>query len=356
MEITGNTSQEGSSKTAIELHHQKKKHSRATVFFYVFTVFLLLFGFYYFSEIKEGIRLLGDVDLAWLSMAIAAQLLTFLFTAIVYYLLLKSLEGRNAISLGSLYRASVISVFFNQTIPSAGISGNTFLFNFLLKKDIPTSSIISVIVAELLIFYSAFEILIVVLLLICLFLIDVSVIFQVVLASGMVAYLLFGIAISSFGKMSVSKLYQRLSRRKYLKWLARKMDRSVRAHPLAGTDDRILVFLTGKKSTTLHAFFWQQVILAADTFTLWALMEGMGVDVTLLHVLLVLVSTKVVSLLPFAPGGLILFESSMTFLFVSLDIPFAEALAGTIVYRLLTFWLPIPAGLFLYRRWTKHGT
>ncbi|HEY6063496.1 MAG TPA: hypothetical protein VIV35_07795, partial [Chitinophagaceae bacterium] len=46
----------------------------------------------------------------------------------------------------------------------------------------------------------------------------------------------------------------------------------------------------------------------------------------------------------------ILYEGSMTFFYVHFGVPVAVAAVATLLYRALSFWLPIPVGFFLYRR------
>jgi len=50
--------------------------------------------------------------------------------------------------------------------------------------------------------------------------------------------------------------------------------------------------------------------------------------------------------LPLSPGSLVVYESAMTYIFTMLGLPIHPALILTLLYRFLTFWLPIPIGLF----------
>jgi uncharacterized membrane protein YbhN (UPF0104 family) len=61
-------------------------------------------------------------------------------------------------------------------------------------------------------------------------------------------------------------------------------------------------------------------------------------------VLLAFVAASVLGLLPFTPGGLGFVEAGLAATLALAGISTGDALVATLVYRLLTFWLPIPAG------------
>jgi uncharacterized protein (TIRG00374 family) len=61
-------------------------------------------------------------------------------------------------------------------------------------------------------------------------------------------------------------------------------------------------------------------------------------------VLLAFVVASVLGLLPFTPGGLGFVEAGLAATLAVAGITTGDALVATLVYRLLTFWLPIPLG------------
>ena len=60
--------------------------------------------------------------------------------------------------------------------------------------------------------------------------------------------------------------------------------------------------------------------------------------------LLAFVAASVLGLLPFTPGGLGFVEAGLAATLALAGIATGDALVATLVYRLLTFWLPIPLG------------
>jgi uncharacterized protein (TIRG00374 family) len=63
-------------------------------------------------------------------------------------------------------------------------------------------------------------------------------------------------------------------------------------------------------------------------------------------VLLAFVTASVLGLIPFTPGGLGFVEAGLAATLAVAGISTGDALVATLVYRLLTFWLPIPIGAF----------
>lgn len=300
--------------------------------------------------------MLKKINIFWLLLALVLQSLTYLLNAFIYHLLLKVYNTRYIPSLKELYKGSVISLFFNQTIPSAGISGNSFLFNFLEQKKIPSPFILSLILAELLTFYAAIEF-IIILFIVFSFVYSWSYIFHGVLLAGFVVYLAFAIAVVLVGKRKTfDLLYKKFGKRKFLKGFFQRVKSDFKSRNLNHDSIELFSLFKKQKLVLTKAFFLQLLLFVTDLFTIVALFNGLGMHVSILFVALALITTKIISLLPFSPGSLILYESSMTFFFVSLLIPLGPSIIVTIVYRLLSFWLPIPSGLLLYRQWLKTRT
>lgn len=60
--------------------------------------------------------------------------------------------------------------------------------------------------------------------------------------------------------------------------------------------------------------------------------------------LLAYTAAEVLALIPFTPGGLGFVEAGLVGTLGLAGVPAADALAATLLYRIVTFWLPLPAG------------
>lgn len=339
-------------------HSEQKRKTNPRYIAWSFILFVLVFGFvvYYFAEIKKEFTLLEEVKPIWLIVAIIAQFVTYIFTAAIYGLLLAPYKLQQGPRLAGLIRASVISLFFNQTMPSAGISGNTFFLNFLLRFGINVADIISLIITELLIFYTAMEVLILVLLFSCLLFVQTSGGFTATLMGGLIVYLLFGIAVVLSGRKKVIYgLINRLGRIKVLRSLAVRIKSRISTQMLEAEEIKPLLFIRKNLFVVFRSFSLQLFLFLADAFTIYALFTGLGISVSPFSILLCYMCTKIISILPFLPGALILYESSMSYFFATAGVPVASAIIVTLLYRLLSYWLPMPVGFLLYKKWSKRA-
>jgi uncharacterized protein (TIRG00374 family) len=317
-----------------------------------FVVFVLIIK--HFSAIEKDFLLLRNVQPFWLAAAIIAQMITYVFAAFIYRFLLQIFHLANLPGLGSLVKASIVSLFFNQTVPSAGISGNAFFFRYISSFNVPAKDTFLLILAELLTYYAAAETLIFMLLLTCLFFTHLPHVIVIALVIGVVAYLIFSVIIVLVGRENLfSRIYTRLKKSRLLAKLVERRNATSHLKQIGEQGIQLAKLIKSEKGLVLKVYFLQLTKAAPDAFTLFALFHGMGVSVSFYTVLLCLVCTQIVSLLPFLPGSLVLYESSMSFFFTVLHVPFSSAVVVTLLFRFLSFWVPIPLGLFFYRRWMR---
>jgi uncharacterized protein (TIRG00374 family) len=320
--------------------------SRSKIYFYIFMILLFCFAVYYFGKIRGDIKLFIKVHPAWLALAFAAQSGTYLFNSIIWRSLLRVFAPRSDIRIMKLFQASIVTLFINQTIPSVNLSGNIYFFNFLKKRGVARTSAFSLLFFELLSYYTAVVGIILILLFTCLFLKGIPLYYFFIFSGGIVAFVLFAILIGLLGKgKTVVLLLKKLSRIRFLEKRIRKFKKipfgDIKNPWRAYQEHPVLVFVT---------ILFHCCVFLSDSITLFALFQGLGVHITFLSVFIGFVLTKIISLIPFIPGALILYEGSMTFFYVHFGVPFGVAAVVTLLYRALSFWLPIPVGFFLYRR------
>lgn len=71
------------------------------------------------------------------------------------------------------------------------------------------------------------------------------------------------------------------------------------------------------------------------------------------EVLAVFAFVRLVSAIPITPGGFGVVELALTAGLVAADGPRAEVVAAILVYRALTYLLPVPLGVLRYGRWRR---
>lgn len=99
---------------------------------------------------------------------------------------------------------------------------------------------------------------------------------------------------------------------------------------------------------------WKQALLAAagnttfDYFALLAALLAVGASPRPSLVVLAYSAAEVLALIPLTPGGLGFVEAGLAGTLVLAGVPGRDALAATLLYRLVSYWLPLPAGAVAY--------
>ena len=108
---------------------------------------------------------------------------------------------------------------------------------------------------------------------------------------------------------------------------------------------------------------WKDALLATsgrwafDYIALVAAVAAVGHVPLLYGVLLAYCVAQILAGLPFTPGGLGFVEAGLTGTLVLRGVNAADAVVATLAYRLVSYWLPLPAGLvawIVHRR--RYGT
>jgi putative heme transporter len=92
-----------------------------------------------------------------------------------------------------------------------------------------------------------------------------------------------------------------------------------------------------------------------DYATLVVALLAVGVNISPTLVLLAFVGSAALSMVPITPGGVGFVEAGLTGLLALAGVPANEALVGTLLYRLTSYWLPLPVGLLAYALWHRRA-
>jgi uncharacterized protein (TIRG00374 family) len=87
---------------------------------------------------------------------------------------------------------------------------------------------------------------------------------------------------------------------------------------------------------------------AFDYIALLCALRAVGAQPRPSLVLLAYTAAALLSLIPFTPGGLGFVEAGLVATLTLAGVSPGKALLATLVYRLVAFWLPIPAGATAY--------
>jgi len=125
-----------------------------------------------------------------------------------------------------------------------------------------------------------------------------------------------------------------------------------RRNHVDGLDDRLL-----HERDSLRVGFgerWKSAVVAAggrwilDYLALVACLWAVGAEPNPSLVLLAFVAAAFLGMIPLTPGGLGFVEAGLTGLLALAGVSAGAAVVATLAYRLVSFWLPIPAGGIAY--------
>ena len=331
---------------------KKQFFSPLSLFFYFLVVISALAFISHSGGLTAVMTSAEQVNPWLLILATGMQTLTYVANAFVYSQIAKIYQKQPLLTIGEFLNCSVISLFLNQAVPSGGASGNSFMIYYLNKKHSDVKDSISIIALELFTYYAAH----VALLLLLFFYFTVafaqkiSGLFATVGLIGLILFIIFGSLPIILGNQKILlPLIEKIEKNKFI-W---KIFNHLREHFEFETDyewEDPWEILKRKPRELIKPFFWQIMLFVCDIATIYFLFLGLGLPLSLPLVSLGFMSTKIISMFSFTPGALIFFEGGMVFFYTLLGIPAAGAFVVTILFRALSFWLPMPLGLFLYRR------
>jgi uncharacterized protein (TIRG00374 family) len=138
-----------------------------------------------------------------------------------------------------------------------------------------------------------------------------------------------------------------------LRWVGRAFEavhnRLLRGRePLTGLPERFMAERDVVRRT-LGERWWEALLYAGgrwvlDYLSLLCALTAVGANPRPSLVLLAFVAAQALGSLPLTPGGLGFVEAGLTGTLALAGVPGGQAVVATLAYRLVSFWLPIPAG------------
>ena len=109
-------------------------------------------------------------------------------------------------------------------------------------------------------------------------------------------------------------------------------------------------------SDAFRGRWWRSVFAMAasrmfDYASLVAALVAFGAHARPSEVLLAFVVSQALAIVPITPGGVGFVDVGLTGMLVLIGIPTDTAVIGTLLYRLFSFWLPIPVGALAWAGW-----
>jgi uncharacterized protein (TIRG00374 family) len=289
----------------------------------------------HFSQAREFLTIAQRATPAWLLAAVALQAGTYLAQGEVIRVVARA--GGFPLRMATVYGLSLTKLFLDQALPSAGLSGSTVLAEELRRCGMPRPLVAASLVIGIVSFQAAYVVALVIALLIAAIPSEAEVAVVLVTSAFTLAALAWAVIVLALSGRSAPELPKPLSRLRPLRAL---FDFLRDADPGVSRSSRRLGEATA----------WQLAIFALDAATLWVLIRSLGVSVEPTTVFASFMFSSLLRAIGLVPGGLGTFEA-MSVLSLKLGgVPVAVALAATLLFRGLSFWIPMLPGLWLYRR------
>jgi uncharacterized protein (TIRG00374 family) len=286
------------------------------------------------DEGRRCLVLLTHLTPAWLLVAAGCQVGTYVCAAAVWSRVLHRSDV--ALRLWSLVPLGLAKLFVDQIVPTAGVGGSLLVVHGLIRRGAPPGPATAALLMDLLSFYAAHALAVVLALGILWGYHDVHrvVLLLAVLFAGLAA----GVALTIF------RLHRR-GRRVVPPWLQR----------LPGVR-RVLQALAAVPAEVLHdpglllqTTAMQFTLVALDAVTFDVMLRAVGHPLHPAAVFASFTMVSVVAILGVIPGGLGLFEGGAVAMLRWFDVPIEAGLAATLLLRVWTFWLPMAPGLWMMR-------
>ncbi len=300
------------------------------VLFVAFTVFVLA----RYAEEKRLAQLFLEAHPGWLLVAAGFQVCTYLCAATLWKRVLRRTGVRAPVL--ALARLSIMKLAFDQILPSAGLGGSLVVARGLRREGASTgAATASVLVTNLCLYISQALTL------------GASVIFLwwERELNALVQWLATAFCVV-FAIVPVTMLW--LTRRQG--WTPPRWTRRVPGlEALLGAISQVPPKLLRNPLLLAEGTLLSLSIFLLDAATLSASLRALGYSAAPSTVLVSFMLASVAETVSLIPGGVGTFDATCVGLLNFLGVPLEEALAGTLLTRGFTLWLPLLPGLYLLR-------
>jgi glycosyltransferase 2 family protein len=309
----------------------------------LFLLLILAFSIIHFGQIENLVSSLKQINPPWFVLAIFFQILTYIAQAEIWWLVLHFKE--KALPFSSLISLSFSKVFIDHTIPSGGMVGSIAVTNFLLKLDISKEGAILTIAIQVFSKYIAYF---------GSFLLSIGILWYYDYLSKTLVYLtiIFTIVVLIFLLLTFF-LWHKITNKsdgKIPKFLMKY--RFVNTFlEFSKTIPRDLIFQT---YIMLPSVILQILIFLLDAATLWAIIKGLNTSLTLSGAFITHVISSAIGTISPIPGGLGILDGGAIAILHLFNIQIEVALVAILIYRGITYFLPMIPGAIVTHREAKR--
>jgi len=320
-------------------------------------VFILIAGIVIYTlvpkllGVREAIGLLKNINIFWL---IAAAILEFLFyfgMAVLLYVILDVINKK--LKFWDLLRLSYLANFAMHLLPLAFVGAGIINYYFLRLKGLTSGQTIITIVLRNVFTYMAMAILLV-----------ISIIYLPTHAelSRLQAYIVVSLTLFAIGLLFYMfylyyhkdkfyiKAHQFVG---FLNWISEKIRKKsfVSHQKTRKIVDEIyqgFQLLDQKRASIPYAIFGGLLNWLGDIICLGLVFLAFGYEIHIGVLIFGYLISQILAIASFIPGGLGVVEASLGLIIIGFGAPAEITWMSVLVFRLLSFWLPIPIGMYSF--------
>ncbi|MET3665779.1 lysylphosphatidylglycerol synthase transmembrane domain-containing protein [Caulobacter sp. 1776] len=296
------------------------------------TAAALVWAVFHFGELTAFAQLLRRAQPAWLALALALQILTYVSVSAGWGLVLA--RARSPRSLWVLTPIAVTKLFADQAMPTAGLGGNIVLIDQLRRLGVARGTAVAALLVSLIGYYLAYAALALVMLLL-LWMHDHATPLMVGLVT---TFLLVALSVPALALWL---------RGRGGKPLPTVVERIGPVRLLLQTLGQAPADLVADRRLIAGVAACNGLVFLIDAATLLACRLALGGDASFATSFIALMMASIVATLGPVPLGLGTFEATCTATQHLLGVPLEQSFTATIVLRLLTLWAPMLPGLAL---------
>jgi uncharacterized membrane protein YbhN (UPF0104 family) len=291
----------------------------------------------HFSEEREFLRIAERAQPWWLAVAVVLQAGTYLAQGETWRLVTRA--AGSTLPLSVAFKLSLAKLFIDQALPSAGISGTVVVARVLEQRGVPRAVIMALVVVDSVSYYGAYVLTLTLALLMTALGGNVN---RLILAVALFL-VVFSVALTTAALILSGR------RSAAPNWLRRI--------PLLGP----VISLLGEADPALarslpliiKSVLYHLATVLLDTATVWVLIRSVGEVASPAGVFTSFIASTLLRTISIVPGGLGVFDAASVVTLQRTGVSLAASLAATLLFRGLSFWLPMVPGLYFARRVKK---
>jgi uncharacterized protein (TIRG00374 family) len=301
--------------------------------------------------LRETLLLLEKAHKFWLILALGFEFIFYFGIAVLLWIILDVMNKK--LAFWDLIKISFLNNFALHILPIGGIGAGIVNYYFLKLKGLNSGETIIVLVLKNVFTYIALGILLIISIVylpthvglshLQLYLVSFLVIFAIWLLSYMI-YLYY----------NKDRFYQRgYQLVKLINWFAKIFTRRVVSTP-ERTKEIIDDIYEGfklfdqRREAIPYAIFGGLLNWLGDIFCLGIVFLAFGYHIHIGVLIFAYVIANILAIVSWIPGGLGVIEGSLALIIIGFGAPAEITWMSVLVFRLISFWLPIPIGMYSF--------